>query len=101
MEKEVSHAEIYSRLILVEQKVDRIDKNTEGVVAAFQAAIGRVFISQLPEDGLQPVGRIQQCQSNCQHSLGRHLRFWQSCGKSYQVLQSGRFQGRIDELIDM
>lgn len=44
MEKEVSHAEIYSRLILVEQKVDRIDKNTEGVVAAFQAASGAFLV---------------------------------------------------------
>lgn len=44
MEKEVSHAEIYSRLILVEEKVDRIDKNTEGVVAAFQAASGAFLV---------------------------------------------------------
>ena len=44
MEKEVSHAEIYERLILVEQKVDRIDKNTEGVVAAFQAASGAFLV---------------------------------------------------------
>jgi hypothetical protein len=44
MEKEVSHAEIYARLILVEQKVDRIDKNTEGVVTAFQAASGAFLV---------------------------------------------------------
>lgn len=44
MDKEVSHAEIYERLILVEQKVDRIDKNTEGVVAAFQAASGAFIV---------------------------------------------------------
>lgn len=44
MDKEVSHAEIYSRLILVEQKVDRIDKNTQGVVAAFQAASGAFLV---------------------------------------------------------
>jgi hypothetical protein len=44
VEKEVSHAEIYERLILVEQKVDRIDKNTEGVVAAFQAASGAFLV---------------------------------------------------------
>jgi hypothetical protein len=44
MEKEVSHAEIYARLILVEEKVDRIDKNTEGVVAAFQAASGAFLV---------------------------------------------------------
>jgi hypothetical protein len=44
VDKEVSHAEIYERLILVEQKVDRIDKNTEGVVTAFQAASGAFLV---------------------------------------------------------
>jgi hypothetical protein len=44
MNEEVTHAEIYARLILVEQKVDRIDKNTEGVVAAFQAASGAFLV---------------------------------------------------------
>lgn len=44
MEKEVSHAEIYARLILVEQKVDRIDQNTQGVVTAFQAASGAFLV---------------------------------------------------------
>jgi hypothetical protein len=44
VEKEVSHAEIYARLILVEEKVDRIDRNTEGVVAAFQAASGAFLV---------------------------------------------------------
>jgi hypothetical protein len=37
---EVSHKEIYDRLIAVEAKVDRIEKNTEGVVKAFEAAQG-------------------------------------------------------------
>lgn len=37
---EVSHKEIYDRLIAVEAKVDRIEKNTEGVVKAFKAAQG-------------------------------------------------------------
>jgi hypothetical protein len=44
VEKEVSHAEIYARLMLVEEKVDRIDRNTEGVVAAFQAASGAFLV---------------------------------------------------------
>jgi len=44
MEKEVSHAEIYARLMLVEEKVDRIDRNTEGVVAAVQAASGAFLV---------------------------------------------------------
>lgn len=37
---EVSHREIYDRLLLVEQKVERIDKNTQVVVAAFGVAEG-------------------------------------------------------------
>ena len=44
MEKEVSHAEIYARLMLVEEKVDRIDQNTQGVVSAFQAASGAFLV---------------------------------------------------------
>jgi hypothetical protein len=37
---EVTHREIYDRLMAVEQKVDKIETNTEGMVAAFQAAQG-------------------------------------------------------------
>lgn len=37
---DVSHREIYDRLIAVEHKVDKIDKATADVVAAFGAAQG-------------------------------------------------------------
>lgn len=37
---DVSHREIYERLLMVETKVDKIEKNTEMVVAAFAAAHG-------------------------------------------------------------
>ncbi len=37
---DVSHREIYERLLMVETKVDKIEKNTETVVAAFAAAHG-------------------------------------------------------------
>lgn len=37
---DVSHREIYDRLIAVEQKVDKIDRATADVVAAFGAAQG-------------------------------------------------------------
>ena len=37
---EVSHKQIYDRLIAVEAKVDEIDNNTKGLVAAFNAAQG-------------------------------------------------------------
>ncbi len=40
MSEEVSHREIYERLKAVELKVDKIESNTEGMVAAFNAAQG-------------------------------------------------------------
>ena len=55
MDKEVSHAEIYSRLILVEQKVDRIDQNTQGVVAAFQAASGAFLVLETLGKLVKPI----------------------------------------------
>ena len=41
---EVSHEQIYERLITVEQKVDRIDNNTKGLVEAIDAAQGAVKV---------------------------------------------------------
>ena len=41
---DVSHREIYDRLIAVEQKVDKIDKATADVVAAFGAAQGAFVV---------------------------------------------------------
>ena len=38
--EEVSHQQIYDRLIAVEGKVDGIDKNTKGLVEAFEAMQG-------------------------------------------------------------
>jgi hypothetical protein len=38
--EEVSHKQIYERLLAVEQKVDHIDQNTAGMVLAFKAAEG-------------------------------------------------------------
>lgn len=37
---EVSHREIYDRLLSVEQKVEKVEKNTKDVVDAFGAAAG-------------------------------------------------------------
>ena len=39
-QEEVTHKEIYERLIAVEQKVDCIDANTKDMVGAFNAAQG-------------------------------------------------------------
>ncbi len=40
MIEEVTHAQIYERLLEVETKVDSIDKNTKGLVEAFDALQG-------------------------------------------------------------
>ena len=41
---DVSHEKIYERLVAVEQKVDRIDNNTKGLVEAIEAAQGAVKV---------------------------------------------------------
>lgn len=41
---DISHREIYDRLIAVEKKVDKIDKATVDVVAAFSAAQGAFVV---------------------------------------------------------
>lgn len=38
--EEVTHSQIYSRLLAVEEKVDSIDKNTKGLVEAMHALDG-------------------------------------------------------------
>ena len=40
MENEVTHKQIYDRLLAVETKVDEIDKNTKGLVEAIKALDG-------------------------------------------------------------
>jgi hypothetical protein len=40
MEDQVTHSQIYARLLEVETKVDSIDKNTKGLVEAFDALQG-------------------------------------------------------------
>jgi hypothetical protein len=61
MEKEVSHAEIYSRLLTVEQKVDRIDENTQGVVKAFEAATGAFLVLEWIGKLAKPILFIGGC----------------------------------------
>jgi hypothetical protein len=41
---EVSHEQIYNRLVAVESKVDRIDNNTKGLVEAIDAAQGAIKV---------------------------------------------------------
>lgn len=40
MQDEVTHSQIYARLLAVETKVDEIDKNTKGLVEAIDALQG-------------------------------------------------------------
>jgi hypothetical protein len=58
--EEVSHKQIYDRLIAVERKVDHIDENTKGLVAAFKAAEGAFtvlnWLAQLAKPILWIVG---------------------------------------------
>lgn len=41
---EVSHEQIYQRLVAVETKVDRIDENTKDLVAAIKAMQGAIKV---------------------------------------------------------
>ena len=52
---EVSHAQIFERLIKVEEKVDRIDKNTEDVVKAFNAAQGAFTVLEWLARAAKPI----------------------------------------------
>jgi predicted CoA-binding protein len=55
MQEEVTHKEIYERLIAVETKVDRIDSNTVDVVAAFKAAQGAFTVLEWLAKAAKPL----------------------------------------------
>jgi hypothetical protein len=52
---EVSHNEIYERLIAVEAKVDKVAKDTEGMVAAFNAASGAFTVLEWVAKVAKPI----------------------------------------------
>ena len=52
---EVSHEQIYNRLLAVEAKVDEIDKNTKDLVEAISAAKGAVKVLNWIASVAQPV----------------------------------------------
>ena len=60
--KEVSHNDILERLIKVEEKVDKVAKDTEGMVHAFTAASGAFtvleWIAKLAKPILWTVGAV-------------------------------------------
>ena len=55
MTQEVTHEQIYERLLAVENKVDTIDKNTSGLVEAIDAAKGAVKVLNWIASIAQPV----------------------------------------------
>lgn len=54
-QEDVSHKEIYDRLIAVEAKVDKVAKDTEDVVTAFKAASGAFTVLEWLAKVAKPV----------------------------------------------
>ena len=52
---EVTHTQIYERLCAVESKVDSLDKNTQAVVAAFNAASGAFVVLEWVARAVKPI----------------------------------------------
>lgn len=55
IKEEVTHEHIYNRLIAVEEKVDRLDKNTQEVVKAFNAASGAFQVLEWIAKAVKPI----------------------------------------------
>jgi hypothetical protein len=55
MEKEISHREIYDRLVAVETKVDKIGEDTKDVVSAFESARGAFVVLDFIGKLIKPV----------------------------------------------
>jgi hypothetical protein len=55
MQDEVTHKQIYERLCEVEAKVDQLDKNTQTVVAAFNAASGAFIVLEWLAKAVKPI----------------------------------------------
>ena len=60
---DVTHREIYDRLVAVEMKVDAISTNTDGVVAAFAAAQGAFTVLEWIAKAVKPLLWIGACVS--------------------------------------
>jgi hypothetical protein len=55
MTEEVTHSQIYDRLCAVEAKVDILDKNTQEVVKAFNAASGAFQVLEWIARAVKPI----------------------------------------------
>jgi len=52
---DVTHKEIYDRLVMVEAKVDQLDANTNDMVAAFTAAQGAFTVLEWIAKAVKPL----------------------------------------------
>lgn len=52
---DITHKEIYDRVVRLEEKVDRIDQNTEGMVSAFNAAQGAFTVLDWLAKAAKPI----------------------------------------------
>jgi hypothetical protein len=55
MTEEVTHEHIYERLLAVEVKVDNIEKNTQDVIKAFNAASGAFIVLEWIAKAVRPI----------------------------------------------
>ena len=55
MKDEVTHEHIYDRLLAVEVKVDNIEKNTQDVIKAFNAASGAFLVLEWVAKAVKPI----------------------------------------------
>jgi hypothetical protein len=55
MADEVTHEHIYDRLLAVEVKVDNIEKNTQDVIKAFNAASGAFLVLEWIAKAVRPI----------------------------------------------
>jgi len=55
MKEEVTHEQIYARLLAVETKVDSIDTNTKGLVEAFDALQGAFKVLGWVSSAAKPI----------------------------------------------
>lgn len=53
--EDISHKQIYERLLAVEAKVDKLDKSTEAVVQAFNAAQGAFLVLEWIAKAVKPI----------------------------------------------
>jgi hypothetical protein len=60
---DITHKEIYDRLIKVEAKVDQIDANTNDMVAAFNAAKGAFTVLEWIAKAVKPILWVGACVS--------------------------------------